>query len=143
MDASGHILFDYICRPVGPVGGEGRVLRRHEFHSAAIVHVVPGVQRRDRADAVGGDETRPAIEFLRIEAVPPRALAVGLGQRERVVALACPRASGVVPVGRLTPMPRVRSVVATPEAPPAAAHRLLPWPANIDSPPTTTGVPTG
>src|SRR3546814_9784872 len=89
----------------------------------------------------GGDETRPAIEFLRIEAVPPRALAVGLGQLERVVALACARAFGVVAVGRLPPVPGVRAVVADPEAQPGAAHRLLPCADDIASRPDARGVP--
>src|SRR3546814_13589289 len=79
--------------------------------------------------------------FRSIEAVPPRALAVGLGQLERVVALACARAFGVVAVGRLPPVPGVRAVVADPEAQPGAAHRLLPCADDIASRPDARGVP--
>jgi hypothetical protein len=64
------------------------------------------------------------VEFLRVEALPPLALAVGLGEGVGVVADACERALGVVVVGDLQPVPCVGGVVGDGEAQAVLAGEL-------------------
>ncbi len=94
-----------------PVVGELRVHRRNLFVPMAVVGFVERVRGGDGGDAVGHDKISAGVKLLRIEALPPFALAVGFGQVVCVVANAGEWALGVVVVGGLQPVPRVGGMV--------------------------------
>src|SRR5437868_15243878 len=72
---------------------------------------MPRIRVLDGPDAVGHDHVRAGVQLLRIEPLPPCALAVFLPEPERVVAHACAVAFRVVTVRGLEPVPRVRRVI--------------------------------
>ena len=89
------------------LGVHGRDL----FVPLGVVELVPGIGVGDGLDAVGHDQVAAGVKLLRIEALPPLALAVGPGQVVRIVADALHRPLGVVGVSGLQPVPGVRGVV--------------------------------
>src|SRR5215510_16571647 len=77
---------------------------------------MPLVHGFDAGDAVGYHYVASCVKFLRVQALPPLSLAVGLRQLRGVVTHAGERPFGIVPVSRLEPVPRVSRVVADAEA---------------------------
>src|SRR5262249_1746963 len=77
---------------------------------------MPLVHGFDAGDAVGYSYVASGVKFLRVQALPPLALAVSLRQLRGVVAHAGERPISIVPVSHLKPVPRVSRVVADAEA---------------------------
>src|SRR5581483_12071335 len=87
--------------------------------------------RLDAGNAIRHHDVTPSVEFLRVEALPPLALAVGLRQLRRVIAQASLRPFGIVPVSNLEPVPRVSRVVADAEAQAVGARDFGPRPDDV------------
>src|SRR5688500_186032 len=120
------VAIDEIATAQEPLTRERGIVRRRLLIPDAIVLLVPLVGGARRADAVRHHDIAAGIELLRIQAFPPRAAAIGLGQAESIVALAGVRTFGVVTVGGLVPVPGMRRVVADAETQAPRARRLRP-----------------
>ena len=78
------------------------------------------------------------VEFLRVQALPPLALAIGLRQLRGVVAHAGLWPFGVVSIGHLKPVPRVSQWLLTPKRSPLARATLAHVPTMSFFGPTLT-----
>src|SRR5262249_18709748 len=112
----GVILINQVLAAEKPLLRKRRIHRRRVLAPHAVVFIVPLVHRFDPGDTGGNNHVASGVEFLRVEALPPLALAVSRSQLCGVVAHAGERALSIVPVSHLKPVPRVSRVVAHAEA---------------------------
>ena len=107
----------------------------------AVVFPMPGFGVLDGLQIVWHRDAQPAVKVLRIQSLPPLALAIGLGERRGVVGHSRERAFDIVTVGGLEPVPGVRGVVADAEAQAVGAGNLRPGADNVLLGADVDGVP--
>ena len=111
VEEVGLVAVDQVLGAEEPVLGEFGMGEGDVLVPLFVVVVEPLGGLGDGLDAVRHEDVAAGVEVLRIEAVPPLALAVRLGECVGVVVNAGERAFGVVVVGGLQPVPGVRAVV--------------------------------
>ena len=141
IDEVGLIFVDQVGLAQQPASDIGRIILGPGFDPLAIMRVMPAVHRLDRVDAIGQHGMAAGIELLRIEPLPPLALAVALAQAKGVVALALSRADRIIAIGRLIPVPRMGGMVGHAELHAGPPRRLLPDADHILLRPHTQAVP--
>ena len=79
----GLILIHQVLAAEEPLFSERRIHRRWVLVPHAVVLLVPLIPCLDARDAVGHTHVASGVEFLRVQALPPLALAIGLRQPRR------------------------------------------------------------
>ena len=126
IEQVGLVFVDEVLRAEEPVVGVAPVERRDLLPPVAVHLAVP-VERRFRVGNAGRHgEAEAAVQVLRVEPLPPLALAVGLGEGGRVIGHSRQRSLPVVVIGGLEPVPCVRGVVGHAEAQAVGAGQLGP-----------------
>ncbi len=135
------VLVDQVQAAQLPLQRIGGIVRRRGLDPLAVVRRVPVVHGLEAGDPIRDHHARAGIELLRIQALPPLALAVGLGQAKGVIALAGQGAFRVVAIGCLPPVPGMGRVVADAEAQACIPRHLGPGPDDVAPGPHPQGVP--
>ena len=109
-----------------PLPHEDRIVERRILVPDPVMGGVIIQRRLGRLDAVGHRHRGAAVEFLRVQALPPFALAVILAELPAVIAFAGARAFGIVIVGALEPVPGMGGMVGNTELQAPRPRRLGP-----------------